>query len=115
MDVFAKYFRRLLVGNAPQIFPGINRNVENPGNHQLLVEEVDKASRDPEQAKKIADIIDTSEGDIYRDFDLSTFLNHFPLDAIAKVILASAFTQVTRTDLQTKGISLQPGCFSIIN
>ena len=105
MEVFAKYFRRLLVGNSPQIFPGINRNVENPGNHQLLVEEIDKASQDTEQAKKIAEIIDTSEGDIYRDFDLSTFLNHFNLDPIAKAILASAFTQVTRTDLQTKGIT----------
>jgi len=103
MEVFAKYFRRLLLGNSPQIFPGINRNVENPGNHQLLVEEIEKASRDPEQARKIAEIIDTSEGDIYRDFDLPTFFNHFILNPVAKTILASAFTRVTRPDLQSKG------------
>lgn len=103
MEVFAKYFRRLLVGNSPQIFPGINRNVENPGNYQLLIQEVEKASQDTEQAKKIADIVDASEGDIFRDFDLATFLNHFKLDPVPKTILAGAFTQVARADLRSKG------------
>lgn len=105
MEVFAKYFRRLLVGNAPQIFPGMNRNVENPGNYQLLVEEVEKAAQDTEQAKRIADIVDTSEGDTFRDFDLSTFLGHFQLSPVTKIILASAFTHVKRTDLRVKGKS----------
>ncbi|KAL8969202.1 MAG: hypothetical protein Q9183_002107 [Haloplaca sp. 2 TL-2023] len=91
MEVFAKYFRRLLSGNAPQIFPGISRNVENPGNYQLLVQEMEKITQDPEQATKIADIIDTSEGDIYRDFDLPTFVAHFRLGPLAKTLLASAF------------------------
>lgn len=104
MDVFAKYFRRLLSGNAPQIFPGINRNVENPGNYQLLVQEMEKITQDPTQASKIADIIDTSEGDIYRDFDLATFMEHFKLDPLAKTLLAAAFLRVSRADLQTKGL-----------
>lgn len=102
MEVFAKYFKRLLVGNSPQIFPGINRNVENPGNYQLLVEEVEKAARDPQQAEKIAEIIDAGEGDILRDFDLGTFLNHFKLDAVAQTILAAAFTRVSKADLRNK-------------
>ena len=103
IEIFAKYFRRLLVGNSPQIFPGINRNVENPGNYQLLVQEIEKASQDTEQAKKIAEIIDTSEGDIFRDFDLAVFLNHFKLNPVPKTILASAFTGIARPDLRTKG------------
>ncbi|KAL8732911.1 MAG: hypothetical protein Q9166_002512 [cf. Caloplaca sp. 2 TL-2023] len=102
MDVFAKYFRRLLSGNSPQIFPGINRNVENPGNYQLLVQEMEKITQDPTQASKIAEIIDTSEGDIYRDFDLATFMEHFKLDPLATILLASAFTHVSKTDLNTK-------------
>ena len=105
MEVFAKYFRRLLVGNSPQIFPGINRNVENPGNYQLLVQEMERITQNPEQGKKIAETIDTSEGDIFRDFDLITFMNHFKLDPVAKSLLASAFTQVTKVDLRAKGIS----------
>lgn len=103
MEVFSRYFRRLLVGNSPQIFPGINRNVENPGNYQLLVQEMEKITLDPEQAPKIAEIIDTSEGDIFRDFDLSTFMDQFRLDPLAKTLLASAFLHVSKSDLKTKG------------
>jgi CCR4-NOT transcription complex subunit 1 len=103
MDVFAKYFRRLLVGNSPQIFPGVNRNVENPGNYQLLVQEMEKITQDPEQAPRIAEIIDTSEGDIFRDFELATFMDHFKLNALAKTLLASAFTHVSKQDLKIKG------------
>ncbi|KAL8716261.1 MAG: hypothetical protein Q9220_000166 [cf. Caloplaca sp. 1 TL-2023] len=102
MDVFAKYFRRLLLGNSPQIFSGINRTVENPGNYQLLVQEMEKIVHDPAQATKIAEIIDTSEGDIYRDFDLATFIDHFKLDPLAKTLLASAFLHVSKADLNTK-------------
>lgn len=108
MEVFSKYFRRLLVGNSPQIFPGTNRNVENPSNYHLLVQEMEKITQDPEQAPKIAEIIDTSEGDIFRDFELATFMNHFGLDPLAKTLLASAFTHVSKTDLKAKGISLSP-------
>ncbi|KAL8949047.1 MAG: hypothetical protein Q9222_004818 [Ikaeria aurantiellina] len=115
MDVFAKYFRRLLSGNSPQIFPGINRNVENPGNYQLLAQEMEKIVHDPAQATKIAEIIDTSEGDIYRDFDLATFIDHFKLDPLAKTLLASAFLNVSKTDLNTKaGIILSQNFTSLL-
>ncbi len=103
MEVFSKYFRRLLVGNSPQIFPGINRSVENPGNYQLLVQELEKITQEPEQAPKIAEIIDSSEGDIFRDFDLAAFMDHFKLDPVAKTLLASAFSHVSKADLRKKG------------
>lgn len=103
MEVFSKYFRRLLVGTSPQIFPGIKRNVENPGNYQLLVEEMEKINTDPRQAARIAETIDTSEGDIFRDFDLTTFMEHFRLDVVAKTLLTSAFLHISNPDLKTKG------------
>ena len=104
MEVYSKYFRRLVVGNSPQIFPGINRNVENPSTYPLLVQEMEKITLDPEQhAAKIAEVIDTSEESLFRDFDLSAFMNHFKLDPLARTLLASAFTHVTRTDLKMKG------------
>lgn len=104
MEVFSKYFRRLLSGNAPQIFPGTNKAVENAGNYPLLVQEMQKVSQDMDQARKIAETIDTSEGDIFRDFDLSTFLDHFKLDPIVKVALILAFKNVNKADLRTKGL-----------
>lgn len=106
MEVFAKYFRRLLVGNSTHIFSGNHRNVEKPGNYPLLVEEILKASQELQQAQKVAEVIDTSErseGDIFRDFDLATFVSHFKLDPIAQTILVVAFTQATKPDLRAKG------------
>jgi CCR4-NOT transcription complex subunit 1 len=103
MEVFPKYFSRLVVGNAPQIFPGINRPVANPGNYQILVSEVKKLAQDVDQAARIAESIETANEDIFRDFDLSTFMDHFKLDALEKTILALAFKQCSRSDLKTKG------------
>ena len=102
MEVFSKYFRRLVIGNAPQIFPGINRPVENAGNSPLLVGELHKVSQDPDQARKIAEAIALPDGDLFRDFDLSTFMEHFKLDPLEKTILALSFKTTSRSDLRTK-------------
>lgn len=104
MEKFGLYFRRLVQANAPQIFPGIARGVENPGNYPLLVQEMNKISLDPAHAKKIAEALDTSEGDVFRDFDLATFIHHFKLNPYAKTLLASALMRVNRQDLKTKGM-----------
>ncbi|KAG8525924.1 uncharacterized protein KY384_000686 [Bacidia gigantensis] len=106
MENFPKYFRRLLSGNSPQIFPGISRNVENPANYPILVREVDKIIQDPEQGTRIAEAIDGAEGELFRDFDLDIFIRHFKLHTYAKVILLSAFTRVTKQELKTKAAIL---------
>ncbi|KAI0021775.1 CCR4-Not complex component, Not1-domain-containing protein [Xylariomycetidae sp. FL0641] len=102
MEVFSKYFTRLVAGNAPQIFPGLNRSAANPGNYSLLVAEMSKISHDLDQASKIAESIESANEDIFRDFDLSTFMEHFKLDALEKTILALAFKFGSRSDLKTK-------------
>lgn len=103
MEVYSRYFTRLVAGNAPQIFPGINRSVANPGNYGILSQEMAKISHDLDQASKIAESIETASEDIFRDFDLSTFMEHFKLDALEKTILALAFKFGSRQDLKTKG------------
>jgi CCR4-NOT transcription complex subunit 1 len=118
MEVFQKYFTRLVVGNAPQIFPGANRsisNITNPGNYKILVEEIQKVSHDVEQAGKIAESIETANEDLFRDFDLSTFMEHFKLDALEKTILALAFKTGSRSDLKTKGTLLSSTFSQITN
>ncbi|KAI2633136.1 Not1-domain-containing protein [Hypomontagnella submonticulosa] len=102
MEVFSKYFTRLVGGNAPTIFPGINRAVANPGNYSLLASEMAKISHDLDQASRIAESIESANEDIFRDFDLSTFMEHFKLDALEKTILALAFKFGSRQDLKTK-------------
>ncbi|SZE99712.1 unnamed protein product [Blumeria hordei] len=102
MEVFQKYFSRLVVGNAHQIFPGISRQVTTPGNYPILVSEIRKISHDVDQAGKIAESIELANEDIFRDFDLSTFMEHFKLDALEKTILALAFKAVSKSDLKVK-------------
>lgn len=116
MEVFSKYFSRLVAGNAPQIFPGLNRQVANPGNYHLLVAEMRKLSREIAQARMIAESVETGTEDIFRDFDLSTFMEHFKLDALEKTILALAFKLGSRSDLKAKGMapSNQPRYSSIL-
>ncbi|RDW72052.1 hypothetical protein BP5796_08086 [Coleophoma crateriformis] len=113
MEVFQKYFSRLVVGNAPHIFPGLNRAVANQGNYQILVNEVKKVSHDIEQAGKIAESIETANEDIFRDFDLSTFMEHFKLDALEKTILALAFKTGSRSDLKTKADAILSTNYSL--
>lgn len=108
MEVFTKYFTKLVHTSAPQIFPGLSRPIgsaANSGNYSLLQEEIRKISRDVDQAVKISESIETGTEDIFRDFDLSTFMEHFRLDALEKTILALAFKLGNRPDLKTKGIS----------
>ncbi|CAL3970892.1 unnamed protein product [Diplocarpon coronariae] len=102
MEVFPQFFRRLVVGNTPTIFPGLNRQGTNPASYPLLLGEVRKISHDADQARKIAESIETANEDIFRDFDLSTFMEHFKLDALEKTILALAFKTGSRSDLKTK-------------
>ncbi|KKY26736.1 putative ccr4-not transcription complex subunit [Phaeomoniella chlamydospora] len=104
MDVFSKYFRRLVSGNAAQIFPG-SKNDGNSGSYQLLVDEMNKILRDPAQASKIVEAIETADGDIFRDFDLTTFIEHFHQDPIVDGVVALAFTQSSRADLRHKASS----------
>lgn len=103
MEIFTKYFTRLVAGNASQIFPNLNRQGTGPGNYHILVNEMRKISHDPDQASKIAESVESGTEDIFRDFDLSTFMEHFKLDALEKTLLALAFKSGSRPDLKTKG------------
>ncbi|OAL00516.1 Not1-domain-containing protein [Phaeosphaeriaceae sp. SRC1lsM3a] len=99
MEVFSKYFRRLVQNNAGQVFGSGGRNADPNGSYQMLVTEMHKLRKEPEQADKIAESISSSEGDLFRDFDLSTFIAHFKLDTLAKVMLTLG---CRRTDLRQK-------------
>ncbi|EGP89689.1 unnamed protein product [Zymoseptoria tritici ST99CH_3D1] len=105
MELFTTYFRRLLQSNASTIFPGTPRAPaagEKPGSYQLLLEEMQKLPRDPQQADKIAQSLDTTEGDLFRDFDLSTFIEHFRLDPVAKILLVQSCRTTSKADLRSK-------------
>jgi CCR4-NOT transcription complex subunit 1 len=104
MEVFPKYFRRLLQQNANYIF---NDGTIPPGSYDILRMDVEKLRVDPEQAPKIAESIDTNDGDTFRNFDVSKFMEHFKLDPVAKSMLALSLKNSSKTDLRTKGMSMR--------
>ncbi|KAF2746507.1 Not1-domain-containing protein [Sporormia fimetaria CBS 119925] len=107
MDVFTKYFRRLVSQNAAQIFNlTTGRNAEPNGSYPLLVTEMQKLRSEPEQAAKIAESIDSNEGEQFRDFDLATFCSHFQLDPIANMSLALACRSAHKADIRAKADSI---------
>lgn len=105
MDVYTTYFRRLLQSNASTIFPGAARPpaASETSQYKLLAEEMSKVSRDPQKAEHIAKSLDTNESELFRDFDLSTFIDHFKLSTIAKVALVLPIRLSSKPDLRTKG------------
>ncbi|KAK0709555.1 CCR4-Not complex component, Not1-domain-containing protein [Lasiosphaeria miniovina] len=112
MDVFSRYFTRLVVANASQIFPSPNRPVANPGNYHLLIAEMRKLLLEFSQSRMVAESIETGTEDIFRDFDLSTFMEHFKLDALEKTVLALAFKLGPRSELKTKADAILSTNFS---
>lgn len=112
MEVFSKYFRRVLQNNAGHIFGNSSRNADPNGSYQILLTEMQKLRKDAEQADKIAESISSSEGDLFRDFDLATFVSHFKLDPLARTTLALA---CRRTDLRTKGACFPNDCEVCVN
>lgn len=100
MDVFTKYFRRMVVSNASHIF-GDGRTTD--GSYQILLGEVQAVTQVPTQAVRILEAVEGGEGEIFKDFDLSSFMEHFKFSAVAKVALASAFLRSSKSDLRSKG------------
>lgn len=105
MEVFSNYFARLLRESAQHLF---SNNAANP-TFQILLEEVHKITSQDDQSQKIAETIDGGDADIFRDFDLSTFMQRTGLDGLEKTILALAFKTASRSDLRNKGMYI-PNC-----
>jgi CCR4-NOT transcription complex subunit 1 len=101
MEVFSKYFRRLVQNNSQHIFNTVSRNTDPNGSYQILLTEIQKIRKEVDQSDKIAESISSNEGDVFRDFDLATFVAHFKLDPVAKAMLALACRM---TDLRPKGL-----------
>ncbi|KAE9981428.1 hypothetical protein BLS_007400 [Venturia inaequalis] len=101
MEVFSNTFRKVVRQHASRIF-GSDTASEPAQSYNYLEAEMLKIRQDPEQAKKIADALDTSEGEPFRDFDVSTFMERFKLDPVSKTMLALALKSTSKSDLKTK-------------
>lgn len=94
------YFRKLVSDNASLIW---GRGVDRGRDYELLSREILKLTENAVQATKIVESIDLGDRGVFKDFDLSGFMEHFKMSAIEKIILASAFKRASKSDLRTKG------------
>lgn len=107
MEVFHKFFRRLVTSHAHTIFSPISKQPDNPSSYRLLAQHVKEIANSPEDSKaKFADCITSSDNDPFRDFDLHVFMRHFDLDGLERTILALGFASSPRVDLSSKGKQL---------
>lgn len=100
MDVFPKFFRRAVSLNADHIF---NASSTQQGSYELLVKYVQQIRTGVDEADNVAQSIDTTEGDVFKNFDVSKFMDHFKLDPVAKTMLALSLKTASKSDLRTKG------------
>ncbi|EPS36887.1 hypothetical protein H072_9531 [Dactylellina haptotyla CBS 200.50] len=112
MEVYTKLIRRLITGNAPTIFPNINRPIENTHNYRLLAEEIQKASGNTNLARDIAEAIAGNDADLFKDFDLAGFMRHFNLDALGRSVFALGFKNSPKQDLRTKAHDIITNAFT---
>jgi CCR4-NOT transcription complex subunit 1 len=103
MEVFPKFFRRAVQLNADYIFSNSSQTPQ--GSYDLLSKYVQKIKLDPQEADNVAESIDTTEGDLFKNFDVSKFMDHFKLDPVAKSMLALSLKNASKPDLRTKGKS----------
>ena len=78
------------------------RSTEAHGSYQLLVDEVQKLLREAQTADRIVEAVD-GDREAFKDFDLSTFMDHFRMNPLAKTTLSSAFKRASKPDLRSKG------------
>lgn len=74
---------------------------------RLLAQEVQRLARDPFLADRFRDGVDKGEGDAFRNFDLTRFVERVGLRPLEKVILASSFVAAqTKKDLASQAVNL---------
>lgn len=109
MDIKQKAMRKIIMNNYSYIMSSSSsRSFENSpsSSHRLLGEQIKELASLPQDVEgTFIDVITpvTPDGEVFRDFDVSTFFNHFSLDALQKCVLAVGLKSNPRPDLRNKG------------
>lgn len=120
MEINQKVMRKIIMNNYSYIMSSSSsRSFENSPStsHRMLGEQIKELASLPQDVKeKFVDVITpvAPDGEVFRDFDVPTFLNHFGLDALQKCVLAVGFKSNLRADLRNKGRECAPFNICII-
>ncbi|KAI0698481.1 Not1-domain-containing protein [Cytidiella melzeri] len=110
LDTYLHFIRRLIVhsnnkissASSPASFDG-SSNLP----FKLLVQEVQRLARDPFLADRFRDGVDRGEGDVFRNFDFSRFVERLGLRPLERLVLASSFVAApVRRELAVQAVSI---------
>jgi CCR4-NOT transcription complex subunit 1 len=109
IDTYLHFIRRLIVHSQTRLFspnpPPLDASTSLT--FRLLVQEIQRLSRDPLLADRFGLGIDKGEGDVFRQFDLVRFVERVGLGSLERVVLASAVVSCqARRELSSQAISM---------
>lgn len=110
VDTYLHFIRRLIVHSNSKL-----SSTASPASFdaspnltfRLLVQEVQRLSRDPFLADRFRDGVDKGEGDAFRNFDFPRFLERVALRPLERLVLASSIVSaLTRRELAMQAVGV---------
>ncbi|KAK7693144.1 hypothetical protein QCA50_002710 [Cerrena zonata] len=110
LETYLHFIRRLIVQTNSRIpTNGANASFDASTalTFRLLVQEIQRLARDPFLADRFRDGVDKGEGDAFRNFDLTRFVDRVGLRPLERLILASSIVAAqTKKELASQAVNL---------
>lgn len=92
-ESYVGLLRRLIGTHYPRMGSG-----DNLIQQRLLIQEVQRMSRDPFLADRLKDALERGEGEVFRTLELHRLFERIPLRPLERLVLASVFVTSSRQD-----------------
>ncbi|EPQ58539.1 Not1-domain-containing protein [Gloeophyllum trabeum ATCC 11539] len=106
IDTYLHFIRRLIVHSQARLSgtaPPSAFDTSSALTFRLLIQETQRLARDPFLADRFRDGIDKGEGDVFRNFDLTRFVDRVGLRPLERLVLAASIVSVpTRKELASQ-------------
>lgn len=110
VGTYLHFIRRLIVHSQGRLAANVTFDNSTALTFQLLVQETQRLARDPYLADRFRESVDKGEGDVFRNFDLSRFVDRVGLRPLEQLILASSFVsssaQLSRKELEGQAAAI---------
>ncbi|KAL2315151.1 CCR4-Not complex subunit Not1 [Schizosaccharomyces pombe] len=113
--VYHHFLRRLIQGNSYRIF-GTGKSSDGLATYKLLLDELKSLTKSWVMAKRFSDAISGSDSEVFEDFDIEAFLDHFQFSPLERTNLLIGLTTSVKPTLAKKASALLKDTFqSLLN
>ncbi|WBW71015.1 CCR4-Not complex scaffold subunit 1 [Schizosaccharomyces osmophilus] len=103
--VYHHFLRRLVQGNSYRIF-GTGKSSDGLATYKLLLDELKSLTKSWALARRFSDAISGSDSEVFEDFDIETFLNHFQFSPLERTNILIGLTTSIKPSLSKKASAL---------